>query len=107
MRAVQMRYIIDKALGRRVPGLPPHRFIQGAFYRKTFDNAKIEKALGFKAKISVVEAVQRICDLHVAERKLQGGGSAWYFSLLGVAFRSVVVPALCVIVASSMQRKLS
>jgi sterol-4alpha-carboxylate 3-dehydrogenase (decarboxylating) len=55
---------LSPLLGLRVPGVPPHRFIAMAFVEKTFDNSKAERLLGYKPKISMVECVTRIAELH-------------------------------------------
>lgn len=62
------KYYIVKALspllGLRVPGVPPHRFMAMAFVEKTFDNSKADRVLGYKPKISMLECVTRIAELH-------------------------------------------
>jgi len=67
-KAAHVKHAVRKALGLPVPGIPPHRFIEMAFSQQTFDNSKVRSALGFAPKVTIPEAVERICKVKQAER---------------------------------------
>jgi len=52
---------LKNALGFQVPGIPPHKFVQLAFFQQTFDNTKAKIKLGYEAKVSSVQAVNDVC----------------------------------------------
>jgi len=81
------QYHFKKLFGLRIPGIPPHRFIAMAFSQQTFDNSKIQKALGFHPKVSILEAVSRICSIKQLER---GAQSTKRSSLTQSHWRSIV-----------------
>lgn len=65
-----IQYQLMRCFCCKVPGFPPHLFMKVCQIEQTFDNAKITRVLGYRPKVSIAEAVGRICQLYRREHGL-------------------------------------
>lgn len=63
-------YYSRRFLKMPVPGVPPQNFISMAFLEQTFDNRKAQELLGFQPKVSIEDAIARICSLYSQQKQL-------------------------------------
>jgi len=69
---VLLYHHVRKWSGCRVPGVPPHRFLQMPYSEQTFDNSKARGILGFSPKLDLDDSVSRIVSLYLQEQRQRG-----------------------------------
>jgi nucleoside-diphosphate-sugar epimerase len=65
---VLLYHLVRKSCGCKVPGIPPHRFLQMLYSEKTYDNTKAREILGFTPKLDLDDSVSRIVSLYLQEQ---------------------------------------
>jgi len=70
MRGSRLSVGLARRLGRPVPGIPIHDFLNITDFQQTFDNSKAERILGYTSQTVVEDGLTRILDEYLQQ---QGG----------------------------------
>lgn len=63
---------LRRLFGGKAPACPPADYMRLPLIEKTFDNTKAQQVLGFEPRMSVLDAVQSICEDWMAEQRATG-----------------------------------
>jgi sterol-4alpha-carboxylate 3-dehydrogenase (decarboxylating) len=95
---VLLYHLCRQWCGSKVPGIPPHRFLQMLYSEKTFDNSKARERLGFTPKLELDDSVSRIIKLYLQEKSQpRPVGSSIFFSHASLSLLVLMLSVLAYI----------